>query len=61
MPIDQPLLETIPPPHVVRDKLGNALREVELLRKLLRISERAEQYRQVDQRRSAAGGPTHAA
>ena len=34
------LLESLPPPHVVRDRLGDALREVELLRSLLRIAEK---------------------
>ena len=42
------LLESLPPPHVVRDRLGDALREVELLRSLLRIAEKAEDYRECD-------------
>ena len=45
---DQPLIQSLPPPAVVRDQLANALREVELLRRLLRLSERAEQYRHRD-------------
>jgi hypothetical protein len=39
------VLDTIPPPAVVRDQLGRALREVSLLRRILRLAEKAEQYR----------------
>jgi hypothetical protein len=48
MTLEQPLLRSLPPPSQVRDRLGDALREVELLRYLLRLSERAEQYREAD-------------
>lgn len=36
------LIETIPPSEEVRRRLGETLREADLLRKLLRLSERAE-------------------
>jgi hypothetical protein len=42
------LVDLIPPPQAVADRLGDAMREVELLRRLLRLSERAEQYRALD-------------
>ena len=42
------LLTSLPSPQLVRNRLGDALREVELLRRLLRLSERAEQYRTWD-------------
>ncbi|GEM_PF-7028038 len=42
------LIEGLPPPQVVRDRLGDALREVELLRGLLRIAEKAAEYRECD-------------
>lgn len=37
--------ELIPPPKVVRDRLARNLREGDLLRKLLRLSERAAEDR----------------
>jgi hypothetical protein len=42
------LIDLIPRPKDVADRLGDALREVELLRRLLRLSERAEHYRALD-------------
>jgi hypothetical protein len=49
MMLNRPLMETLPPPHAVRDRLGDAMREVELLRRLLRLAERAAMYRELDQ------------
>jgi hypothetical protein len=43
-----PIIDTIPPPQTVRDRLAHALREVELLRGLLRLAARAEDYREID-------------
>lgn len=51
MTLKQPLVRVLPQPKVVRDRLGDALREVELLRALLRLSERAENYRDCDHHR----------
>ena len=45
MTLDRPLMETLPPPRAVRARLGDARREVELLRRLLLLTERAEMYR----------------
>lgn len=45
----QPLLKVLPHPKDIRHRLGDALREAELLRKLLRICERAEEFRQADE------------
>jgi hypothetical protein len=56
----KPLIESLPPPEQVRERLGDALREVELLRKLLRLSQRAEEYRAADGARRG-GGPDRAA
>ena len=48
MTLDRPVLESLPPPLHIRHRLGDALREVELLRALLRLAERAEAYRHCD-------------
>ncbi len=48
MSLDEPLLKTLPTPQTVRNRLGDVLREAELLRRLLKLSERAEQYREWD-------------
>jgi hypothetical protein len=48
--LTDPLIEELPPPQRIRRRLGDVLREVELLRKVLRFSERAEQYRALDRR-----------
>jgi hypothetical protein len=45
MHLDSPLMDTLPPPQQVRERLGAALREAELLRRLLKVAERAEAYR----------------
>jgi hypothetical protein len=45
---ERSLVDSMPPPQVVRDRLGDALREVELLRGLLRIAEKADDYRECD-------------
>jgi hypothetical protein len=44
-----PLQETLPTPAELREKLRQAMREVDLLKRLLRVSERAAQFRRVDQ------------
>jgi hypothetical protein len=46
--LNKPLITTLPKPEAVRRRLGETLREVELLRRLLRVAERAEVYRRVD-------------
>jgi hypothetical protein len=51
-----PLMETLPSPERVRDRLGDALREVELLRGLLKLSEKAQEYRDCDQQIDGDGG-----
>jgi hypothetical protein len=53
MDLNRPLMETIPAPAKVRTALGKALRQVELLQKLLRIAERVADYRQCDRTREA--------
>jgi hypothetical protein len=45
MSLDGPLMENLPSTKEVRDKLGATLREAELLRRLLRVAEKAELYR----------------
>ena len=45
---EKSLVESLPPPEVVRDRLGDALREVELLRGLLKLAEKAAEYRECD-------------
>jgi hypothetical protein len=49
MSLDKPLVESLPPPEEVRYRLGDALRQVELLRSLLKLSERAARYRERDE------------
>jgi hypothetical protein len=44
------LIDLIPTPHAVRGRLGDALREVRLLRRLLRLADLAETYREYDRR-----------
>jgi hypothetical protein len=48
MSLATPLVQNLPPTSEVRHLLGDALREVELLRGLLRLAERAERYQQRD-------------
>jgi hypothetical protein len=43
--LEQPLIETLPHPDEVNRSLGTALRQVHLLRRLLKLSETAENYR----------------
>lgn len=43
---DRSPIDEIPPPHVIRERLGNTLVEASLLRKLLRVSERATKLRE---------------
>jgi hypothetical protein len=48
--LDHPLLDALPPPPELRTRLMDARREVELLRGLLRLSERADNYRRSGQK-----------
>jgi len=50
--LDKPLLDILPEPEAVRDRLGDILREAKLLRALLRLSERAERYRHLDRQQT---------
>jgi hypothetical protein len=54
--IESPLVRHLPPPATVHRRLGQALREVQLLRGLLRLSQRAAEYRRTGRRRSRKGG-----
>jgi hypothetical protein len=55
-----PIIDVIPDPAVVRNRLGDALREVQMLRRLLRLADLAEKYRNYDRHRSAAEESAHA-
>lgn len=63
MTLKAPIVESMPSVQEVRYQLGDALREVELLRGLLRLAERAERYREVDRemvnRRPQLGEAAH--
>jgi len=48
MSLDGPIVMSLPKPEVVRSRLADALRDAELLRALLKLSERAARYRQSD-------------
>jgi hypothetical protein len=52
-PLANPVIDSLPTPEMVRERLGLLLREVELLRRLLRVAERAAQERE---RRKGKGG-----
>jgi hypothetical protein len=43
--LDEPLINVLPHPDEVNRSLGTALRQVHLLRRLLKLSETAEEYR----------------
>jgi hypothetical protein len=47
MNLDGPIEDAIPSPEAIRHRLGRALREAYLLRKLLRLAKRAESCRKV--------------
>jgi hypothetical protein len=47
------LIETLPTPAELHGRLGRALREVELCRRLLKVAERAEVFRAADRRYEA--------
>jgi hypothetical protein len=53
MRLDLPLIRALPSPQRIRHRLGDALREVELLRRLLRLAERAAEYRACDRKRTS--------
>jgi hypothetical protein len=46
---DTPLVQNLPPPSEVRTRLTDAVREVTLLRRLLRLAKSAEEFRQISQ------------
>ena len=46
--LEKPLIDTLPEPTAVRVRLGDVLREAELLRKLLRLAKAAAAYRELD-------------
>jgi hypothetical protein len=54
-----PLIETIPSPDAVRARLAQLIREQDILRALLRLSERKREA--VERDRLQRGGPPHAA
>jgi hypothetical protein len=58
MTLPSPVVESLPPANEVRRRLGDALREVQILRGLLRLAERAERYRERD--REVAEEAAHA-
>ncbi len=43
-----PLMRSFPPVREIAHRLGDTLREVEILRGLLRLAERVERYRECD-------------
>jgi hypothetical protein len=52
---DRPLIEAIPSPGKVSFWLGDALREVRLLRRLLTLAKLAEEYRACDRNAKKRG------
>jgi hypothetical protein len=61
MTTDRSLTESLPHPSEVRERLGGALREIVLLRRMLRLCERAEEFRAVSRKSSMRdrGEPRH--
>jgi hypothetical protein len=55
---DSDLIDLVPSPEQLHDRLTRALREVDLCRRLLRVAARAERFRDADRRhlQSAADG-----
>lgn len=51
-----PVVDQIPPPEIVRAQLSRAIREAELLRQLLRLSERKQRDAEKQRAKAAAGG-----
>jgi hypothetical protein len=49
------LLDGIPEPRIVREHVGQLLRELDLLRRLLRLSESAEQARKAETEMKESG------
>jgi hypothetical protein len=47
--LDKPLIQTLPHPDKIHRRLGDALREVQMLRRLLRLAELAQGYRECDE------------
>lgn len=56
----QTLIASLPSAALVRDRLGDVLREERLLRMLLRLAERAEDYAEADAESKHRGGVVHA-
>ena len=54
----KPLIEALPTPAQVRNRLTDAMREVALLKQLLRVSESADRYKACDRlaKHGQAGG-----
>ena len=50
---NQTLVERIPDAEAVRARLSEAVREVELLRRMLKLSQQAEKYNQPNVREGA--------
>jgi hypothetical protein len=50
--ISKPITESFPSARELRDTLAVKLREVDVLKKLLPIAERLEEYRAADQQRN---------
>jgi hypothetical protein len=48
MTVTRPISQNFPPVALVQTRLADAERDVELLRALLRIAQRAENYRRAD-------------
>jgi hypothetical protein len=53
---NSPLLDTLPAPQVVRQQVGRLLRELDLLRRLLRLAESAAQERERREKGGGCGG-----
>ena len=59
----KPLIDALPTPAQVRNRLTDAMREVALLKQLLRVSESADRFKACDRlaKHAQAGGGDHAA
>jgi hypothetical protein len=53
---DADLIDILPPPVVLHNRLTRALREVDLCRRLLRVADRAERFRVADRHQRRATG-----
>jgi hypothetical protein len=59
MPDDTSLIPTLPRPQDIHRRLGDAVREVQLLRKLLRLSQQVVEHQRLGRHIRSSAGEAH--